>query len=305
MSDWHNVEPLTVLLAERRSLLNLAHRLLYSLAEVEAEAEDVVSEAYARWYGLDDRHRDGRKARYWLGTTVVDLCLMRTGSGDEKPIDDALAEFDDALAMEVASASRDKSAKTLGIGGAPCQSEVHGREEASRRITSQDQSSLLGGRQLPVKPGEGAGRAGPRPVSEVVAEAARRSLRSFRAGVGTPEQARAVVRVLREACEAHDVGILSRLMSPGVSAIFDGGGKIRVPDRPVSGPERVALCLATLLAPDSDVSLAEHGINGRPGLVVRCGREVAATISLDVSAGQVVNAWLVVNPDKLRRLNQL
>ncbi|WP_408909094.1 sigma factor, partial [Streptomyces sp. M10] len=39
---------------ERRQLLNVAYRLLGSLAE----AEDAVQEAYARWYALPDPRRD-------------------------------------------------------------------------------------------------------------------------------------------------------------------------------------------------------------------------------------------------------
>lgn len=39
---------------ERRQLINVAYRLLGSLAE----AEDAVQEAYARWYALPRNRRD-------------------------------------------------------------------------------------------------------------------------------------------------------------------------------------------------------------------------------------------------------
>lgn len=295
-----NIEPLVALLAERRSLLDLAYQFLHSWAK----AEEVVSEAHARWYSLDDRGEDGREPRQWLSTTVADLCRTRIGSSEGKAAEGAPKAVDDVPEAGVTWASHDQS-ETSSVGEAPCSSVPHTCKEASRNTTSQGRAARLGASQATAASQGGADGDELLPVSDVVADAARRYLRSFRADLGTAEQSRVVVRKFREACEAHDVGLLTRLMSPEVSAVFDGGGKVRVPDRPVSGAEQVARCLATLLIPGSDVSLMERSINARPGLVVSRDREVAAIISLDVSADQVVNAWLVVNPDKLRRWNSI
>jgi RNA polymerase sigma-70 factor (ECF subfamily) len=50
---------LDAIVSERRRLINLAYRLLSSLAEAEdAEAEDAVQETYARWYTMTPQQQD-------------------------------------------------------------------------------------------------------------------------------------------------------------------------------------------------------------------------------------------------------
>jgi len=64
-------------IGERRHLINLAYRLLGSLAE----AEDAVQETYARWYALPGQQRDAiEKPGAWLTTATSRNCLNLLGS---------------------------------------------------------------------------------------------------------------------------------------------------------------------------------------------------------------------------------
>src|SRR5215467_13082840 len=68
---------LAAIISERRQLINLAYRLLGSLAE----AEDAVQETYARWYALTPGQRDAIVSPgAWLTTVTSRICLDQLGS---------------------------------------------------------------------------------------------------------------------------------------------------------------------------------------------------------------------------------
>jgi RNA polymerase sigma factor (sigma-70 family) len=64
-------------MSERHRLINLAYRLLGSLAD----AEDVVQETYARWYALSGQQREAiASPGGWLTTVASRICLDLLGS---------------------------------------------------------------------------------------------------------------------------------------------------------------------------------------------------------------------------------
>jgi RNA polymerase sigma-70 factor, ECF subfamily len=68
---------LDAVMSERRQLINLAYRLLGSLAE----AEDAVQETYARWYAMTRPQQDAiENPGAWLTTVASRICLDLLGS---------------------------------------------------------------------------------------------------------------------------------------------------------------------------------------------------------------------------------
>ena len=68
---------LSAIMSERRQLINLAYRLLGSLAE----AEDAVQETYARWYAMSRPQQEAIETPgAWLTTVASRICLDLLGS---------------------------------------------------------------------------------------------------------------------------------------------------------------------------------------------------------------------------------
>ncbi|MFJ9721420.1 sigma factor [Streptomyces sp. NPDC101209] len=272
--------PIAELLDERRRLLNVAYWMLGR----SQDADDVVAEAYRRWYRLSDDHRSRiPEPRSWLVTTVGGICLERlapTGRSHPGPVggappQDLDEEVSQALfeALDTLSPA-ERAAFVL--------NDVFG-------MAPETVAAIVG--QTEQECGELAARA-------------RHSLGARWAHPTTPQQHDRVVRAVRQACVAEDPVRLTSLLAPDATVFFDGGGKVRTLTRPVHGAGRVTRSLLTLLAGRPLTRLHCRSVNGRTGIVVRYGDEVAAVISLDVAGDRVVQIWAVLNPDKLRHWNR-
>jgi RNA polymerase sigma factor (sigma-70 family) len=68
---------LSAIMSERRHLINLAYRLLGSLAD----AEDAVQDTYARWYAMSRQQQEAIESPgAWLTTVASRICLDLLGS---------------------------------------------------------------------------------------------------------------------------------------------------------------------------------------------------------------------------------
>ncbi|MGI8714825.1 MAG: sigma factor-like helix-turn-helix DNA-binding protein [Solirubrobacteraceae bacterium] len=123
--------------------------------------------------------------------------------------------------------------------------------------------------------------------------------------VGKTEQnARQLAERFFDAARNGDLDALERLLAHDIVLHGDGGGNAPALARSLHGRQRVA---RTLLAwtrhglRDGQFSRAE--VNGQPGAVGRdlTGR-VVSVLALDIADGQIQGVNAIVNPDKLRGL---
>jgi hypothetical protein len=116
----------------------------------------------------------------------------------------------------------------------------------------------------------------------------------------TPAAQRAIIRNLRQAWEAKDIGAIVGLLDPGATLVADGGGLASAALRPIEGSEQIARYLAGILGRTPSLTIGERTVNGQPGLVAQRDGAVVTVFAFDIAAGQITRIWAVRNPDKLR-----
>ncbi|MFC8064613.1 RNA polymerase subunit sigma [Streptomyces sp. NPDC057293] len=274
--------PIAELLDERRHLLEVARWMLGS----RIAAEGVLDEAYRRWFGLSDRQRARVVPRAWLTEAVGAICLGRLAPADRQPEAHRSpqgADYVDTAAEEEAGAVLMRALESL---------------------TPAERTAFAFDDVIGEPPDTAAGIvARSEPECTESADRARRGLRAREARPISPHRHEQIVRSVRRAWADGDSGRLLSLLAPDVTAVFDGGGKVRALTRPVDGAERVARNLLTMFASHPRTTLHTHSVNGRTGLVARYDDEVAAVVTFDVAGARVVLVWVVLNPDKLRSWN--
>ncbi|MFF4381631.1 RNA polymerase sigma factor SigJ [Kitasatospora sp. NPDC001547] len=293
---------LSVIVGERRQLINLAYRLLGSLAE----AEDAVQETYARWYGLSRRQReDVVSPGAWLTTVATRVCLDLLGSararreryvgewipeplpdrgewiggpagGSGGPADPAdwvtLDESVDMALLVVLEAMTPAERVAFVLHDVfrypfPEVAEIVGRTPAACRQLAASARRRVGAARAPAVP------------------------RGAQAGL---------VRQFKEAWEARDIAALVGLLAPGATMTADGGGLAGAALRPVAGGERIARYLVHMADKAPGLALLERSVNGRPGLVARAGGVTATVAAFGLADGRIARIWAVRNPEKLR-----
>ncbi|MEV7095873.1 RNA polymerase sigma factor SigJ [Amycolatopsis sp. NPDC051045] len=280
--------PSEPVVAERRHLVNLAYRLLGSLSE----AEDAVQETYARWYALTPAQQDAISSPgAWLTTVAGRICLDVLGSARvrrERYVGEWLPE---PLPDQTDPADRitlDESVSMAFL-------------VALEAMTPAQRVALVLHDVFGYAFAEVAGITGRTPAAcRELASAARRRIRAARPAAPPARQA-ALVRDFKQAWAAGDIDALIGLLDPGATLTADGGGRVRAALAPIEGGEVVARYVADLAGRShGELTIEERAVNGRPGLVLRRGDELAAVYAFAVADDRITHIWAVRNPDKLR-----
>ena len=293
-SDFDSLEPANQRLASfaecRPLLFSIAYRMLGSTAD----AEDVVQEAYIRWQRAKDI--EVRSPKDYLSTTVTRLAVDHLRSARVRRevyvgpwLPEPLVGVDahDPLAASTLAESLSTAFLVLLERLTPTQRAAFVLREAfafeyadvarilrtteanARQLVQRSKQHLAGGR--------------PRFAPDT-------------------RQADELTHRFLTACTTGDVDGLLTMLSDDAVAWADGGGKFSAARRPVTGGERVARFIASLVAKwraSGDVAI--EPVSGGTGLLFRVAGRLRAVLTLaaDPDGGRVQRLFIQVNPDKL------
>jgi RNA polymerase sigma-70 factor (ECF subfamily) len=294
-------EPSSGIFEERRQLMNVAYRLLGSVAE----AEDVVQETYARWYGMsDERQAAIESPGAWLTTVASRICLDLLGSARTRR-DRYVGEW----IPEPVPGPTDWINRQSGGDVTDPADHVTLEESVSmaflvvlESMTPAERVAFILHDVFRYAFADVAEIVGRTPAAcRQLASSARNRLRAAHVPTSASARQAGLVRDFKRAWEAKDLDALIGLLDPSATAVADGGGRAVAALQPVDGAEPIARYLIGIIdrAP-SDLTFVERTVNGEPGLVVQQGRAVVSVLAFQVADGRITGIWTVRNPDKLR-----
>jgi RNA polymerase sigma-70 factor (ECF subfamily) len=288
-------------MAERRQLINLAYRLLGSLAE----AEDAVQETYARWYAMSAPQQDAiENPGAWLTTVASRICLNLLGSARARR-ETYVGEWIPEPLPEPAEWA---SVRPGGTAADPAD-RVTLDESVSmaflvmlESMTPSERVALILHDVFGYPFAEVAEITGRTPAAcRQLASSARRRVRAAQAPAAPAARQTGVVRAFRLAWEAKDIDALIGLLDPGATAIADGGGLAVTFLSPIEGGEQIARAWIEIAnrAPGS-MTFLERTVNGQPGLVAQQDGITVTVFAFEVAGDRITRIWAVRNPGKLR-----
>jgi RNA polymerase sigma-70 factor (ECF subfamily) len=275
----------------RSLLFSIAYRMLSSVAD----AEDILQEAYLRWWEVPEA--EVRSPKSYLSAVVTRLSIDRLRSArawreeyvgpwlPEPLVTEGAEEVADSIELD----------ESLSMAFLVLLESLNPVERAVfllREVFDYDYGEI----SRIVERSEDNCRQ--------IARRARQSVAARRPRFEqSSEQKERLTERFVEACMSGDMQGLVGLLSEDVTLWSDGGGKVAAAPYPIHGPERVArFLLGVLRTVPPGFSARPVRINGGPGVVGYVDVHPTSVVALDVADGRLRGVRIVVNPEKLQTI---
>src|SRR5215467_811582 len=279
---------LSVIVRERRQLINLTYRLLGSLAE----AEDAVQETYARWYAMSAQQQDAIESPgAWLRTAASRICLNVLGSARSRReiyvgewLPEPLPERTEWLTGRSGGTTIDPADRvTLD------ESVSMAFLVVLESMTPAERVAFILHDVFRYPFAEVAEIVGRTPAAcRQLASSARRRIRTSQAPATPAARQAAIVRDFKRAWEAKDIDALIGLLDPEATATADSGGRAIAFLRPIEGGEQIARAWVEIAdRRPGNVTFLERTVNGQPGLVAQQDGVTVTVYAFEVAGDRI------------------
>jgi RNA polymerase sigma-70 factor (ECF subfamily) len=294
---------LAAIISERHQLINVAYRLLGSLAE----AEDAVQETYARWYALTPAQRDAIVAPgAWLTTVTSRICLDQlrsararreryVGQWIPEPLPEPAEWVGSGLGVSASAPADPADRITLD------ESVSMAFLVVLESMTPAERVAFILHDVFGYAFAEIAGIVGRTPAAcrQLASSGRRRSRAAHRPAAPTARQS-AIVRDFRDAWQSGDIAALVALLDPDAVITADGGGQAAAAQHPIEGAGQIGRYLAGIAARTPGLTVIERTVNGQPGLIAQLGGTTVTVLAFGIEEDRITRIWAIRNPDKLR-----
>ncbi|MFC6705600.1 RNA polymerase sigma factor SigJ [Flexivirga alba] len=285
---------------ERRNLLNVGYRLLGSLVE----AEDMVQDAYTRWYAMTASEQAAiENPGAWLTTVTSRICLnlltsararreMYVGEWIPEPLPGpggaAKPGSDDVTTDPADRVTLDES---VSMALMVVMESMTPAERVAFIL-----HDVFGYRFAEIA--EIVGRS--TGACRQLASSARGRVRAAGAdAVPTARQAD-VVRRFEAAWRPKDIDSLVELLDPSVVATADSGGRAVAFRDPLEGRDAVIEVWLQLADRIGEMTLHQRSVNGQPGMIaVDADGRTVSIYAFEIVGEVIRRIWAIRNPEKL------
>src|SRR5215472_4822666 len=291
---------LSAIISERRQLINLAYRLLGSLAE----AEDAVQETYARWYAMSRQQQDAIESPgAWLTTVASRICLDLLGSARARReryvgdwIPEPLPERTEWISGRPAAGPADPADRIT------LDESLHmAFLVVLESVTPAERVAFILHDVFGYSFAEVAQIVGRTPAAcRQLASSARRRIRAAQPPAAPAAEQAGIVRAFKRAWEAKDIDALIGLLDPDATAVADTGGLALALPSPIEGSEEIVRACLDVARIAPDLTFLERTVNGQPGLVAQQDGVTVTVFAFEVAGDRIKHIWAVRNPEKLR-----
>ena len=293
---------LQAIMSERSQLINLAYRLLGSLAE----AEDAVQETYARWYAMSRQQQDAIESPgAWLTTVASRICLNLLSSARARRetyvgewIPEPLPERTEWISGRAGGATVDPADRVTLDESVNLAFLV-----VLESMTPAERVAFILHDVFRYPFAEVAEIVGRTPAAcRQLASSARRRIRAAQPSATPTAQRAGIVRNFKQAWEAKDIDALIGLLDPDATAIADGGGLATTFLHPIEGGEQIAHAWVEIANRiPGTMTFLERTVNGQPGLVAQQDGITVTVYAFEIAGDRIKHIWVVRNPEKLGR----